>query len=157
MDQYLERIQNLATTDQCETFARNALNAKPQRHDLAIAAYKRAIEILTAQYTQQHNTATLSEVEKACISAVYAYERCLSLKNGRKTRANRTWQMIQRHGILQAAERAVDRPEETLGYQTLVEAGLGEFAFEHIIVRYPDQFSVSAVQRSAQRLGEMNS
>lgn len=78
--------------------------------------------------------------EKECLQAIYAYEEVLSKKNGRRTRASRTWQMVERHGILRAAERAVDRQNETLGFSALAEMGLLDFAFEAVILRYSSLF-----------------
>jgi hypothetical protein len=62
--------------------------------------------------------------------------------------------MIKRHGIIGAAERAVNRPTETSGYRALVEMGLGEYAFEAVILRHPQVFSAEVVERSRQRLSE---
>ena len=56
-----------------------------------------------------------SDAQHECLQAIYAYEEVLSSKKGRRTRASRTWQMIKRHGILEAAERAVNRDIETSG------------------------------------------
>lgn len=94
-------------------------------------------------------------MELDLLKAVYAYEEGLSERKGRRTCAARTWQMIRRHGIIKAAERAVDRPIETAGYKVLVEMGLQEFTFESVIVRYPSEFSEDAVARSKARLEEM--
>ena len=60
--------------------------------------------------------------------------------------------MIKRHGILEAAERAVNRDKETTGYTALVEMGLQDFAFEAVILRHPDAFSMEAVARSRERM-----
>ena len=62
--------------------------------------------------------------------------------------------MIDRHGIIKAVERAVNRNTETQGYTALVEMGLEEFAFEAVILRHPDLFSKEAVLRSRTRLNE---
>ena len=140
------RIEKLETVEACKRFAANAMRLG--RPDLADQARKRAVEIRAASHDAR------SDAEKECLQAIYAYEEVLSAKNGRTTRASRTWQMIDRHGILGAAERAVDRPHETAGYTALVEMGLEEFAFESVILRYPDQFSAEAVERSRQRLKE---
>ena len=91
-------------------------------------------------------------LEKEALEAIYAYEEVLSKRNGKKTRANRTWQMIDRHGIIGAVERAVNRPTETEGYKALVDMGLQDFAFETVIVRYPGLFSDEAIQISKQRI-----
>ncbi len=62
--------------------------------------------------------------------------------------------MVTRHGILGAAERAVDRSVETSGYRALAEMGLQQYAFEAVILRYPELFSEAAVVRSRGRMKE---
>ncbi len=76
------------------------------------------------------------------------------MRNGKKTRAGRTWQMITRHGIIGAVERAVNRPTETQGYTALVEMGLEYYAFENVILRHPSLFSEQAVQISKERIDQ---
>ena len=141
-----ERVAKLKTPEDCEKFARNAIRLK--RPDLADEARKRAVELRASKY------GSTSDVERECLQAVYAYEEVLTRKNGRRTSASRTWQMIKRHGILAAVERAVNRESETVGYTALVEMGLHEFAFEAVILRHPSLFSEEAVQRSKERLKE---
>ncbi len=105
-----------------------------------------AIELRAAAYGAS------TEAERECLEAVYAYEEVLTSKNGRKTRASRTWQMIKRHGILGAVERAVNRKEETVGYTVLLEIGLQDYAFEAVVLRYPELFSIETIQRSSARI-----
>jgi hypothetical protein len=62
--------------------------------------------------------------------------------------------MIERHGIIGAVERAVDRTDETTGYTALVEMGVQDFAFEAVVLRHPELFSEKAVKRSSERLNE---
>ncbi|MFH1477080.1 MAG: hypothetical protein ABIH24_06290 [Verrucomicrobiota bacterium] len=139
-------ISKLKNPEECATLEKNAL----ERGDpgLAIQARKQGI----AMRAQAHGATT--DAERACLEAVYAYERVLSEQRRRTTRASRTWQMIKRHGIIGAAERAVNRTTETTGYRALVEMGLEEYAFEAVILRYPQVFSAEAIKRSRQRLIE---
>ena len=65
--------------------------------------------------------------------------------------------MIKRHGILTAVDRAVNRPKETAGYAALLEMGLEDFAFEAVVVRYPELFSEEAVERSKERIEQRKS
>jgi hypothetical protein len=95
-----------------------------------------------------------SQTERECLEAIYAYEEVLTAKNGRRTRASRTWQMIERHGILGAVERAVNREAETAGYTALLEMGLQDYAFEAVVVRHPELFTPETVQRSQSRVDE---
>lgn len=142
-----ERVARLTSPEDCEKFAKNAIRLG--RPDLADQARRHSIDLRTAEYGDA------SEVEKECIQAILAYEEVLSRKNGRRTRATRTWQMIKRRGILGAVERAVSRLTQTAGYELLVEMGLADFAFEAVILRYPEQFSEEAVVCSAARMREL--
>ena len=60
--------------------------------------------------------------------------------------------MIKGHGIIEAVERAVNRPVETMGYTALVEMGLEKHAFEAVILRHPKEFSEGAISVSNSRL-----
>ena len=144
MGKYEERISNFTTLKSCEVFAKNALNH--DRPDLAQAAHRKAVELKAQAYGAE------TKAESECLEAIYAYERILTAKNGRNTRASRTWQMINRHGIIPAVERVVNRPHEAAGYTALVEMGLEKYAFEAVIIRYPNLFSDEAVQHSKERI-----
>ena len=139
-----ERVKRIKTPEDCEKFARNAIERG--YGGLAIEAGQRAVELRAEKYGAQ------SAAEKEAVQAVYAYEEVLTKKNGKRTRASRTWQMIKRHGILEAVERAVNRTTETQGYTSLIEMGLEEYAFEAVILRYPELFSKEAVAISEERL-----
>lgn len=138
------RISKLTTVDQCRAFEENA--ARLNQSELAKQARIRLLEIRAGQHGD------LSPAERDCLQAVIAYEETLFRKNGRRTAASRTWQMIKRVGILAAAERAVSRPIETAGFRNLVEMGLQEYAFEAVILRHRDSFGPEAVRVSKERL-----
>jgi len=143
-----ERVARLTSPEDCEKFAKNAVRLG--RPDLADQARRHSIDLRAAEYGDA------SEVEKECIQAILAYEEVLSRKNGRRTRATRTWQMIKRRGILGAVERAVSRPAQTAGYELLAEMGLADFAFEAGLLRHPEQFSQEAVRCSRDRMRELD-
>lgn len=140
-----ERVARLTTAEECDQLAENVEERLPQ---LAKEARRRAIELRAAA----HGAATA--IEQEALAAVYAYERILSVKRGKNVKASRTWQMINRHGILKAVERAVDRPTETAGFVALAEMGMLDLAFEAVILKHPDAFSPHAVARSRERLAE---
>jgi hypothetical protein len=144
-----ERVQRIKTAELCEIFAGNA--KKRGRPDLAQEAKVRAVELKAAEYGAK------SEAETEAIQAVYAYEEVLSKKNGKRTRASRTWQMIKRRGIIESVERAVNRESVTQGYTLLAEMGLEDFAFEAVILRHPELFSDEAIAKSRQRLSAWES
>jgi len=93
-----------------------------------------------------------SAAEREALEAVYAYERVLSQKRGKKIRASRTWQMIERHGLVGAVERAVSRRDDPSGYLALAEMGMQDLSFEAVVVRHPEVFSKEAISRSTDRL-----
>lgn len=142
-----ERVKRLRTPEHCEAFARNA--RKLGRADLALEARRRAVELRAAAY------GATSIAERECLEAIYAYEEILSEKHGRRVRASRTWQMIKRRGIIAAIEQAVDRPDGTAGFTALKEVGLDNYAFEAVILRHPQLFSDSAVDRSRKRMAQL--
>jgi hypothetical protein len=140
-----ETVRRLSTPEECEQFIKNVQEQYPA---LALEARRRAVELRAAAHGAQ------TAVEREALRAVYAYEEALSAKRGRKTRASRTWQMIKRHGIINAIERAVNRKHETLGYTTLMEMNMQDFAFEAVVLRYPDLFSPETIERAKVRMEE---
>ncbi len=137
-------VAKLKTPEECAVFETNVLSRG--RPDLALAARRRAVELRALR----HGAA--SDVERECLEAVFAYEQVLSVRNGKKTRASRTWPMIERHGILEAVARAVNRKEETAGYTALLDMGLEAYAFEAVVLRHPAHFPAEVVQRSQERV-----
>jgi hypothetical protein len=142
-----EIIGKLKTPSECYQLAKNVLQRNP---NLAMEARRRAVELKAI-------SKGLSDgVEFELYKAVYAYEEALTEKNKKTTHASRTWQMIERHGIVHAAERAVDRKLDTPGYKLLIEMGMPDLTFESVIVRYPDAFNEEAVSRSRERLKQLS-
>ena len=142
------RVTKLITVADCESFTINARDRGAP--ELAEQARKRAVQIRAELY------GTDSEVERECVQAVYAYEEILSAKNGRRQPANRTWQMIKRHGIIPAVERVVTKREIAIGFTALAEMDLMEYAFEAVVLRHPSSFTAEAVSMSKKRIEEFN-
>ncbi len=142
MDDIVERLK---TPEECEQLAKNVEQSDPA---MAWRALRRAVELRAASYGAR----TTAETE--AVRAVYAYERALTAKKARAAHASRTWQMIKRHGLIRAVERAVNRKDETSGYKILMEMRMQDFAFEHVILRHPELFSAEAVARAKARIQE---
>ena len=138
------RIARLKTVKECENFAKNALERGFP--DLATEARERGVQIRA----QAHGASSV--VEKECLEAIYAFEEVKSEENGRRTKASRTWQAIKRYGIIPAVERIVTKREVSPGFKTLAEMGLKEYAFESVVLRHPDSFSIEARSISQERL-----
>lgn len=137
-----EIISLLKTPEECQQIAKIF-------NELAQIARRRAVQLRA----QSHGSK--SAVETELLEAIYAYEEVLSKKNNRRTHANRTWQMVKHYGIINAAERAVNRPADAMGYRVLVEMGFKDLTFESIIVRFPSEFDPELVKLSRKRLQEL--
>ncbi len=139
-----ERVKKLKSPKECEIFSRNA---EERGHpELAAQAREKALELRAEEFGAK------TQAEKEALQAIYAYEEVLSKKHGKRIRANRTWPMVERHGIIEAVERAVNRSQETQGYEYLFKMGLKKFAFEAVILRHRDVFSASAIKRAEERI-----
>jgi hypothetical protein len=139
-----ERIARLRTPQDAITLAKNA--RRLGHLELEAEALQRAHELKATEdgYT--------SPAQLAIATALYAYEEQQSRLKGRTFRANRTRQMLAKHGALAAAERMVLHRQPSKGYEVLEEAGLQELSFEAIIDRFPDEFSIDAVEAARARL-----
>ncbi len=141
-----EIICKLTTPEECMQLASNVRNKNPV---LARDARRRAVELRAASHGLK------SVVELELLKAVYAYEEVLYEKNNRRTRAAYTWRMIEKHGIITAAERAVTKRTQTKGYKELVAMGLQDLTFEAVIVRHPGKFSQTVFAQAKERLEEL--
>lgn len=82
------------------------------------------------------------------------YEAWLTQKNGRKTRAYRTWAKLSKVGIVKCLETWAAQSRATEGYKTLVANGQVDLTAEAIVLRHPDRFSSEAVAAAQRRLSE---
>lgn len=134
------RVAKLKTVKECENFAKNASDRN--HPELATQARERTVQLRAETHDAQ------TSVETECLEAIYA------LQDVRRRRANRTWEAIKRHGIIGAVERVVTRPQVSEGFKMLEDAGLKDYAFENVVLRHPESFSVEAVEISRRRLAE---
>lgn len=139
-------ITKLTTPAGCEQFAHNVRGRNPA---LADAAIGKAIRLRAKEYGAE------TDVELAVVEAVYAYEHALNVGRTRRITASRTWQMIERHGLIEALESIVTKPGESQGYKVLVGMGLKDLLFESVVDRYPDSFTPEAVNKSRERLAAL--
>ena len=141
-----ERIQRLTTPEECMSLAENVRDRNPE---LAREARRRAVELRAIAHGSKN------AVETELWKALYAYEEVLFEKHKRRTRATYTRRMIDKYGIIMAAEKAVSNKKETKGYIELVAMGLHDLTFEAVIVRYPQTFSPEVVTLAKARLEKL--
>ena len=140
------RVERLRTPAECVIFAKNAIAGK--RPDLALEAQRKSVQMQAATHE------TTSPVEAEAFAAVYAYEALLTKKNGKKTRATKTWQVVKSHGIIEAIQRAVSRPPDAASAIALRELGLEDLAFEALVLRHETAFNDATVQIARARLAK---
>lgn len=139
----------LATTpSDCDNLIANALRAG--NNELALLVRKRKILLQAAQ----HGAKTQVEVE--AWNGIYAIEEFRRSQGSGHWRANYTRRAIdKRNGdIISTVDETVCRPEPTDGFQEMIDAGLEEFLWERLVLRFPDQFSARAAGQARARLGE---
>lgn len=139
-------LPNLQTPKECWQFAK-------MYPDLASEAYRRAIELRVLKYVDLHGE--INKLEKELLKAIYAYEDVLSESKHKRISAGRTWGMVKRYGIIEAAEKAVKSKDRKSGWATLVKMGLQDLTFESIILRFPSSFKKDVVLHAASRLDEL--
>ena len=127
-----ELVLRINDPDKCYVFARNAM--RKGHPELALEAYRRAVDLRA----EQHDTS--SDLEFATVRAIYAYEEALSHARGKRTRATGTWQMVNRHGAVEAvAKRLGSRNGEDLT-DVLKDMGMADYSFEAVRAAYPQAF-----------------
>lgn len=139
-----DRIAKLKTSQEARQLANNA--QRLGRSDVAVLAIERSRELLAEE------EGFTSPAERAIAIALYAYEDEQSRIKDRPFRANRTRNMLSKRGALAAAERIVLHRPISQGFKVLEQAGLQSLSFEAIIDRYPNEFSIEAVNAARARL-----
>ena len=138
------RVERLRTPTECELFALNAIDRK--RPDLASEARRKAVNLQAAAHGAG------SQLEAEAFAALYAYETLLTRKNGKKTRATKSWATIKSHGAIAAIRELVGRVSEPEVLAGLRDLGLESFAFEALVLRHETAFDEATVKVSKARL-----
>jgi hypothetical protein len=130
--------KTLKTPEQCRTVMERALAQGKQ--DLYAAVFRQLCRLSGATHDDPSDP-----LIRAAFEAVAAYEQTLKEKHGKKVLASRTRQKITKKGVYQSlvewSKLHGDRP----GFHALIEAGLPEFTFEAVIVRFSDRFTPEVV------------
>jgi len=76
------------------------------------------------------------------------YEKHLSEKNLKKTKAVYTWRSVHKHGIRQTLINLVETDPVGSGYTTLAKSGLFDETFEALVLKYQDEFSLVTINKA---------
>jgi predicted HAD superfamily Cof-like phosphohydrolase len=131
-----ELVLRIKDPELCYVFAKNA--AKQGRHELTLQAYRRAVDLRTAAYP------TADAAEEAAARSIFAYEEALSYSRGKRTRATGTWQMVRRHGLLEAVAMRLRARDAKDMLPTLQEMGMEDCSFQAVARCFPEMFAEPA-------------
>ena len=81
-----------------------------------------------------------------------AYEHLLSERNARATRATPTRLKAKNKGVVHLLEEWAMSKTPTEGYELLVAKGMPELTGEHLVLKYPEQFSAEAIAAAKARV-----
>lgn len=143
-----EYVNMAKSPTDCDNLISNA--SRVGNSELVLLARKKKIVLQAAQHGATH------QVEVEAWNGIYAIEEYRRSQGKQHWRANYTRRAIDnRNGdILATVDETVCRAQPTDGFQELVDAGLEEFLWERLVLRFPERFSPQAVQQSRARLGE---
>lgn len=143
-----EYVEMAKTPAECDNLIGNALRVG--NSDLALLARKKKIVLQAAQH------GATSQVHVEAWNGIYAIEEYRRSQGKQHWRANYTRRAIDnRNGdIVAAVDDTVSRAEPTDGFQEMIDAGLEEFLWERLVLRFPEQFSARAIGQARTRLGE---
>ena len=130
-----ELVLRINDPEKCYVFARNATrNGHPE---LALQVHRRAVDLRAADYE------VTSDVERAAVRAIFAYEEALGFAKGKRTRATGTWQLVNRSGLVAAvAKRLSSRGGEDVS-ATLKALGMEDYSFAAVCAAFPEAFESS--------------
>ncbi len=143
-----EYVAMAKTPADCDNMIANALRAGNSQ--LALLARKKKIVLQAAQHGAK------SQVEVEAWNGIYAIEEYRRSQGKQHWRANYTRRAIDnRNGdIVATVDDTVSRAEPTDGFQEMIDAGLEEFLWERLVLRFRDQFTQQAIKQALTRLGE---
>lgn len=143
-----EYVETAKSPADCDSLIANASRAG--NNELVLLTRRRKIVLQAAT----HGAAKQVEVEAwNGIYAIEEYRRSQGKKHWRATYTRRA--IDNRNGdIVSTVDDAVCRAVPTDGFQEMIDAGLAEFLWERLVLRFPEQFSERAIEQARARLDE---
>jgi hypothetical protein len=136
------------TPKDCDNLIENA--ERLGNKELALLARKRKIMLMASQH------GAVGELEIELWNGIEAIEEYRRATGNKHWRANYTRRAITRRNgdIVTVAGDTVSKAEPSDGFQEMIDAGLEEFLWERMVLKYPDRFSTRAIAQARTRLGE---
>ena len=134
-------IMKLSSIEKVRRFKVNA--TRLERPELIVDCNRREVELSAASSVIK----TTTDVEKACLNALCAYEVILHQKHGKTVKATHTRRAVVKKGIIRAVEDAVLKGIEHTQSDILElhDAGMMDMSFEQVVHDYPDAFCTEAI------------
>ncbi len=140
----LEHAKSETSIPELETLRRNAY--RNDREDVADACTDRIIVLkLIAE-------GATNQFERDFYSALQAYEKVLTDKNGKVTYAQYTRRKIDNVGVQQTLTDLMKKGDQSYGLGVLRERNALEFAFENVVINHPDRFNEETVKSAHRNL-----
>jgi hypothetical protein len=137
--------KTLKTPEECRIVMERALAKGKQ--DLYSVAFRHFCRLSGAQYDDPTDP-----LIRAAFEAVAAYEQILKEKHGKNVTASRTRQKIAKKGVYQSIVEWSKLHGNRPGFHTLIDAGMPEFTFESVVVRFSDRFTPDVVSSCRETL-----
>jgi hypothetical protein len=102
-------------------------------------------------WCRQHGEDPADALHEESFHGLIAYEEILRHKHGWRVRAIRTWMQIKKMGLIRSTEARVLNGRG-VGFKSLMERGERDLTDEHLVTKYPTQFSEKAVRKAKDRL-----
>lgn len=156
MDEKIARaISRLPDFERLKIFERNARDRNLLTPEIAVALDDRAVD-LGRELVAKGTDLDLSDLSIAEEKIVRAASEYAAIKRRGGTNAGRTITALRKHGLIEAAERAVMHSHATPGYEMLENEDLGDLSYEQIIIDHPEEFSSRALWYARRRKGLPN-
>lgn len=147
IDELIERIKVEKDREKLYRWYQNG--HKNNLPEIMTAALSQAIHLKAQGFNPE------DKFENAVFHALAGYEIALSIKNERRTTAQRTRGLLKRLKPLKAMKFLMDSSDEKYGLELLTSMLLAEFTFESVVVTFPKNFEPYQVNVAKNRLEEI--
>jgi hypothetical protein len=143
-----EYVDLAKTPNDCDNLIANA--SRVGNSQLALLARKKKIILQASEQGPE------SQVEVEAWNGIYAIEEYRRSQGKQHWRANYTRRAInnRKGDIVATVDDTVSRAAPTDGFQEMIDAGLEEFLWERLVLRFPERFSATAIAQARARLSE---
>jgi len=149
INEVIEKIDGLKSLKDCDRFESNMLSLGYIEDELISCLKRKRIHLRKSELEEKLLLEKSEEVSEKLINdfliALGAYEEFLSIKNSKKTIAQRLRQNIKKIGLRDALIKATSKKTPTDGYKYLIDEGLEEYTLENVILNNKELFDENLV------------